>query len=113
MPTRFALAFLAVSVLPAAAAQPFDGDWSMSAATQSGSCAAYTFNVSIVEGQMATPPGMISGSGSVSRSGAVAVNLTANGNAISGTGKAAGGAASGRWTSPTLGCAGTWQAQRR
>ncbi len=113
LPQLAILAFFSLTV-PAFAAQPFDGDWSMSASTVSGSCANYTFDVGIVQGRIKTPGGvMIAGSGHVTPAGVIQVNFTAGSDVISASGKANNTAASGRWTAPSLACAGTWQAQKR
>ena len=99
---------------PALAAQPFDGEWTMSAATREGTCAVYTFEVGIVDGRIQTPAGVaISGSGMVSPKGRVAVTFVAGSNTISASGQASKATASGRWEAPTLACSGSWSAQRR
>lgn len=111
---RSACLVLLASAIPAAAGQPFDGSWSMSASTQSGACSSYSFELGIADGRIQTPAGvLVSGSGQVTASGVVGVNFTAGSDVISASGRAKRTIASGRWTAPTLACSGTWQAQRR
>ncbi len=115
MHLRLPLFLAALSITsPVLAAQPYDGDWTLSASTRDGTCSAYTFEVGIVDGRIQTPSGvMISGSGQVSPKGRIAVTFVAGSNAINASGQASNATASGRWEAPTLACSGSWSAQRR
>ena len=107
------LAWLATTV-SATAAQPFDGSWQVSVATQNGSCGTYSMELVITEGRIGTPPGvLISGSGKVSRAGRIEVDFAADSFSIRASGRAKGSAAQGRRLAQTLSCSGTWQAVRR
>ena len=110
---RFLALVLLTTAWPAAA-DPFDGSWIMSADTLEGSCGTYTFDVGIIDGRIQTPPNVpISGTGSINAKGAVNVQFTAASNVITASGHASKGGAFGRWTAPSMACAGSWRAQRR
>ena len=114
MSKRLACLILLATTVSASAAQPFDGSWRVSVATQTGSCGTYSSELVITEGRIGTPPGvLISGSGNVSRAGRIAVEFVAGSSSIKASGQAKRSAAQGRWQSPTLSCSGTWQAVRR
>lgn len=111
---RSAFLALAVSALPAAAAQPYDGSWLLSVTTQSGTCSSYSWDVSITEGRIQTPSGLpVTGSGNVTSGGKVAVQFTTGSDVMTASGQANRNVASGRWNAPTLACSGAWSAQRR
>ena len=114
MANRIACIVLLATTVSATAAQPFDGSWLVNVATQVGNCGTYSSELLISEGRIATPPGtLVSGSGTVSRSGRVAVHFSAGSSSINASGQAKRLAAQGRWRAPTLSCSGTWQAARR
>ena len=72
MANRIACIVLLATTVSATAAQPFDGSWLVNVATQVGNCGTYSSELLISEGRIATPPGtLVSGSGTVSRSGRV------------------------------------------
>lgn len=114
MRTRLLVLIAIATASPALAAQPYDGSWTMSTATGEGGCGPQSFEVGIKEGRIETPAGVpISGSGTVSAKGRVAVAFLAGSNTINASGQASKATASGRWQAPTLGCSGSWSAQRR
>ncbi len=107
--------FLAAAVAPAAAAQPFDGRWSVEVITEKGSCdAAYRWDLEIANGRVASSADMpATASGSISPNGAVTVSFTRGADRLSATGSASGKWASGKWDAPSKGCSGRWRAERR
>lgn len=112
-----ALAFTAVSftavIGTAHAATPFDGNWSILAVTESGSCdRAYRFPVRVTNGKV-TYAGTASttANGSVDRSGRVRVNFANGDRVLLASGRARAGVGAGSWSTRT--CKGSWTAERR
>ena len=97
----------------ARAAMPFDGSWSVSIITQSGSCdRAYNFAVSIVDGRLDGANGALLGI--VNNKGGVSVQLGGGDRRGSASGRLVGNFGSGRWSGNATGasCSGRWTAQR-
>lgn len=98
----------------AAAATPFDGNWSVLIVTDKGTCdKAYRYPVVIREG--AVLYGGKSGfavQGRVDPKGALSVRISYGGQAADGVGRLALKSGSGTWAAGTA-CTGRWQAERR
>jgi hypothetical protein len=95
------------------AAMPFDGSWSVSIITQSGSCdRSYTFPVSIVDGRFDGANGALLGT--VSAKGGVSVMLGGGDRRGQASGRLVGNSGSGRWSGNATGasCSGHWTARR-
>ena len=104
---------LASAAVPAAAAQPFDGAWTLNVTTRSGTCDSYAWEVGISQGRIETPANVpVAGSGRVTPTGNVSVRFTRGADVMTASGSASGGRASGQWRAPTLDCSGSWQAVR-
>lgn len=106
----------AVQLLAAAAEarSPYDGEWSLTFMTQSGSCSP-TYNYSVnIENGVITSPGVAAFRGSVTGSGAVRASVSVQDQRASGSGKLTGVRGRGTWTGYSSGqrCAGSWAAQR-
>jgi hypothetical protein len=107
------LALLLVAPSAIAAAASFDGRWSVSVITRAGGCDSYRWNVGIASGKVTDVEGQTGGAaGGIAGNGAVSIKLTRGSDVLTATGKAAGGAASGAWASPSKGCKGTWSASK-
>jgi hypothetical protein len=97
----------------ARAAMPFDGSWTVSIMTQSGSCnPTYTFPVSIVDGRLDGANGALLGT--VNARGSVSVMLGGSDRRGSATGRLTAKSGSGRWSGSATGaaCSGRWTATR-
>jgi len=98
---------------PAAAANPYDGDWSVFIQTTDGKCGTYRAAVQISNGQVASQPGDYAVSGTISTSGATNVTVINEEGSATGTGRLQGTAGTGKWRSSSGQCAGIWSATRR
>jgi hypothetical protein len=112
--TAAALAALA-ALAPgeARAAMPFDGNWTVSIVTQSGSCdRTLRFPVSIIDGRLDGANGALLGT--VNAKGGVNAMLGGGDRRGSASGRLTGNAGSGRWSGNATGasCSGRWTAQR-
>jgi hypothetical protein len=116
---RFAAAAAALAGLAmlasgqARAAMPFDGNWTVSIMTQSGSCdRTYTFPVSITDGRFDGANGALLGT--VNPKGGVSVMLGGGDRRGTANGRLTGNAGSGRWSGNATGatCSGSWTARR-
>lgn len=98
---------------PARAATPFDGNWSILAVTESGSCdRAYRFPVRVTNGKITyAGTAKTTATGSVDRGGRVRVNFVNGAQRLIASGAARGGAGAGSWISQS--CKGNWTAERR
>jgi hypothetical protein len=113
--TAFAVG--AVFAAPAAYAAPFDGPWSVTVVTRSGTCeGSYRYGVLVSGGRVSyLGGGGVAVSGRVTSSGAVSVSVAASGNRAHGTGRlSARGTGGGTWrgSGPSGACAGVWSASR-
>lgn len=111
--TLAAASFLAPTASSARTA--FDGAWSVVLVTDQGDCdRSYRYGFQIINGQVVyggDPSVQISGR--VANNGAVRVNLQYGDQAGSAVGRLSRSAGGGNWSSPSLGCAGRWSAERR
>ena len=113
-----AFAVLAAIAAPdSAAARPrttYDGTWNVVFATTKGNCSSGYSVPFMVAGSRVSSAGGGRVSGSVNRSGAVAVNVSVGASRASGGGRLAGTSGAGAWRGIITGdrCSGTWQASR-
>jgi hypothetical protein len=114
--SSFALALaLGAAILsqPSMAAKPFDGDWSVRITAQRGSCSGYTVPIEVSGGRVSYSGFFdATATGSVRPNGAIKVRFAHEDQVVDASGSVRGQTGSGRWTSPTKGCAGTWTARR-
>jgi hypothetical protein len=92
----------------------YDGVWNVVFATTRGNCSSgYNVPFTVTGGRVSSAGGG-KVSGSVSRGGAVAVNVKVGASHASGGGRLAGGNGAGAWNGIISGdrCSGTWQATR-
>ena len=108
------LAVLAVSGVTPARAGGYDGTWTTVFATSRGNCSSGYSVPFLVRGGRVSSAGGGHVSGSVSRSGSVAVAVSVGASHASGGGRLFGSSGSGRWSGIITGdrCSGTWQATR-
>ena len=109
-----ALTSLGVSDAAAARARTYDGTWTTVFATSRGNCSSGYSVPFLVHGSRVSSAGGGRVSGSVSRSGSVAVAVSVGASHASGGGRLFGKSGSGRWSGIITGdrCSGTWQASR-
>jgi hypothetical protein len=109
-----ALAALAVADATPARAGGYDGTWTTVFATTRGNCSSGYSVPFLVHGSRVSSAGGGRVSGSVSRSGSVAVAVSVGASHASGGGRLFGKSGSGRWSGIITGdrCSGTWQASR-
>ncbi len=109
-----AFAALAVSTVAPAQAGGYDGTWTTVFATSRGNCSSGYSVPFLVRGGRVSSAGGGHVSGSVSRSGSVAVAVSVGASHASGGGRLIGNSGSGRWSGIITGdrCSGTWQASR-
>jgi len=106
-------ALLSMAQTPLTAADSYDGVWAISISADAGICDQnLTLPIQVSGGKISYPGLFVSATGSVSGRGAVDVHILAANDRVDGTGKVAGTTGSGRWSSPTLKCAGSWSASR-
>jgi len=92
---------------------PFDGSWSVSIVTQSGSCdRTLSLPVSIVDGRLDGANGAMLGT--VNAKGGVIVMMSGGDRRGTANGRLVGNSGSGRWTGNATGasCSGSWTARR-
>src|SRR5262245_837695 len=114
----FAAAALAAFALPGSAdariGRAYDGIWTTVFATTRGNCSSgYSVPFTVSGGRVLSAGGGRV-SGSVNRSGGVAVAVSVGASYASGGGRLVGNFGSGRWSGIIIGdrCSGTWQATR-
>ena len=92
----------------------YDGTWTTVFATTRGNCSSGLSVPFLVTGGRVSSAGGGHVSGSVNRSGGVAVAVSVGASHASGGGRLVGNYGSGRWSGIIQGdrCAGTWQASR-
>ena len=112
--TIFVPAFLitaaSVAAAPAIAQTPYDGLWSVTIVTKTGSCEASTrYPLTVTDGKVSAAGADVSGS--VGREGNVRVSISgAHAN-----GQLSGNSGSGKWNGASGGipCSGRWEASRQ
>jgi hypothetical protein len=114
----FVAAALATFALPGSAdariVRVYDGTWTTTFATTRGNCSSGYSVPFTVNGGRVFSAGGGRVSGSVNRSGGVAVAVSVGASHASGGGRLVGNFGSGRWSGIITGdrCSGTWQATR-
>jgi hypothetical protein len=101
---------LAANAAPVMAQTPYDGLWSVTVVTKSGSCEPQTRStLTITDGKISAAGADVTGS--IGREGAVKVSI---GGAYA-NGQLNGNAGSGRWNGASGGipCSGRWEASRQ
>lgn len=119
LPVFAALAAVAVPATADAATRTrgggaYDGTWNVVFATTRGNCSSGYSVPFTVAGSRVSSAGGGRVSGSVNRTGAVAVNVSVGASRASGGGRLAGTSGAGSWSGIITGdqCSGTWQATR-
>lgn len=94
----------------------YDGNWSVLVLTEKGECnRVYRFPI-IIEGGQARygGPEGVAVTGTVASSGAVRGSIGASGASVNVSGRLAGAAGTGTWTSGgSTACSGRWEAEKR
>jgi len=100
----------ALAAAPAMAQTPYDGLWSVTVVTKSGTCEPQTRStLTITDGKVSAAGADVSGS--IGREGVVRVSI---GGAYA-NGQLSGNAGSGKWNGASAGipCSGRWEASRQ
>jgi hypothetical protein len=100
----------AVAVAPAGAQTPYDGLWSVTVVTKTGSCEPSTRStLTVSDGKVSAAGADVSGS--IGREGVVRVSI----NGAYANGQLSGNAGSGKWNGASAGipCSGRWEASRQ
>jgi hypothetical protein len=106
----FASAAAALAAAPATAQTPYDGLWSVTVVTKSGSCQPSTSStLTVTDGKVSASGAAVSGS--IGREGLVRVSI----NGAYANGQLSGNAGSGKWNGASAGipCSGRWEASRQ
>lgn len=104
------LGAIAVAAQPAAAASLYDGLWTVTIVTKSGSCEpSARYPLTVTDGNVSAPGAEVSGK--VGREGNVRVSI----GAAYANGQLSGNTGSGRWNGASGGvpCSGRWEASRQ
>ncbi len=104
------LAAAAIASAPAMAQTPYDGLWSVTVVTKSGTCEPQTRStLTITDGKVSAAGADVSGS--IGREGVVRVSI---GGAYA-NGQLSGNSGSGKWNGASAGipCSGRWEAARQ
>jgi hypothetical protein len=106
----FLIAATDLAAAPALAQTPYDGLWSVTVVTKTGSCEPQTSSTLTVQDGKVTAPGA-DVSGSVGREGLVRVSI----HGAYANGQLSGNAGSGKWNGASAGipCSGRWEASRQ
>ena len=103
--------------LPAGAAPPHDGNWSVLVITEKGSCdRGYRYNVAVTNGRLRYQgEGSVQFNGTVEPGGAVKVNIRLGQQGANGTGRLSAGSGTGTWrgVGGAGECSGRWEAEKR
>jgi hypothetical protein len=117
MPWHEAAARAARPVRPApASVAQFDGNWSVSIVTDSGSCdRGYRYALRIADGRIYYDNPSFNINGQVNARGQVSVTVSAGGQSASGTGRLSRDYGEGIWIGRSASdqCSGHWEAERR
>ncbi|WP_375412587.1 hypothetical protein [uncultured Bradyrhizobium sp.] len=108
--STFVVAAAAVASVPAVAQSPYDGLWSVTIVTKTGSCEpSARYPLTVADGKVSAAGADVSGS--VGREGNVRVSISgAHAN-----GQLSGNSGSGKWNGASGGiaCSGRWEASRQ
>jgi hypothetical protein len=105
-----AAALAGSATVPALAQTPYDGLWSVTIMTSSGSCEpSASSTLTVADGKISGPGANVSGS--IGNGGLVKVSI----NGAYANGQLSGNAGSGKWNGASGGipCSGRWQASRQ
>ena len=92
----------------------FDGTWSVQMVASAGMCGSgASQTLTVQEGRVRAGGSGVSVSGQVGAGGAVSLALQKGPAQGTASGKLSGASGSGTWTVSTLGCSGSWTAQRQ
>ena len=115
-----AIPLTAAAAAPVARAAPsvaqFDGNWSVSIVTDSGSCdRGYRYALHIANGRIYYDNPSFNINGQVNARGQVSVTVSAGGQSASGTGRLSRDYGEGTWIGRSASdqCSGHWEAERR
>jgi hypothetical protein len=115
-----AIPLTAASAAPVARAAPsvtqFNGTWSVSIVTDSGSCdRGYRYALRIADGRIYYDNPSFNINGQVNARGQVSVTVSAGGQSASGTGRLSRDYGEGTWIGRSASdqCSGHWEAERR
>ena len=97
---------------PAAAAAPFDGNWTVNIATQSGACKSGSLPIEVRDGKIVSGSPVLNVQGQVADSGGLRVVVGDGVRKANGSGKLSATSGSGTWSGGGGVCSGTWVAQR-
>ena len=117
--SALAIAMLAAATVPASpapAGKPnFDGAWSVLIVTEKGTCdRAYRYPIKIENGTVDyAGSASFTVTGKVGANGAVTVTVARGNQSASGTGRMSLTDGTGRWSTASGECSGTWSAERR
>jgi len=106
----------APAVRAAASVAQFDGNWSVSIVTDSGSCdRGYLYALRIANGRIYYDNPSFNVNGVVNARGQVSVTVSAGGQSASGTGRLSRDYGQGTWSGRSAAdqCSGHWEAERR
>ena len=94
--------------------EKFDGTWSVQMVASAGMCGSgASQTLTVQDGRVRAGGSGVSVSGQVGVGGAVSLALQKGPAQGTASGKLSGASGSGTWTVSTLGCSGSWTAQRR
>lgn len=107
------LALLLLAAGPAAA-QTYDGQWSVDVDVRSGGCPeGRSFPVRISGGRLFYDGNLdIGANGTIATDGRVTARFTRGQEYVAANGRLASRSGSGQWRAPTRDCTGTWRARR-
>ncbi len=92
----------------------FDGTWSVQMVASAGMCGSgASQTLTVQDGRVRAGGSGVSVSGQVGAGGAVSLALQKGPAQGTASGKLSGASGSGTWTVSTLGCSGSWTAQRQ
>ncbi len=114
----------AASLSAAASAEPkarstgatnHDGIYMVNVVTEQGVCdRVYRWTIIVTQGRVASPAdGFMQASGKIDAAGVVSLAFRRDNQLANVSGRVKGKVASGRWSSPTLQCTGSWTALRQ
>ncbi len=94
--------------------EKFDGTWSVQMVASAGMCGSgVSQTLTVQDSRVRAGSSGVSVSGQVGAGGAVSLALQKGPAQGTASGKLSGASGSGTWTVSTLGCSGSWTAQRR
>jgi hypothetical protein len=111
---KVAAAFLLLCTCGSAVAAESDGRWSVLLVTEQGDCEVYRWQVALQDGAVLPSANLPARPvGGVNARGHVDLRFVRGDETLAATGTLQGNAGAGTWLSPTRGCSGRWEAERR